>query len=81
MSKFDKLIERILSLDNNLRFEEVSKVLEHLGYEKYSPHGGSSHVTFRKDGQRPITIPNHRRIKVVYVKIVKELIESNRNEY
>lgn len=33
MSKFDKLIERILSLDNNLRFEEVSKILENLGYE------------------------------------------------
>ena len=80
MSRFDKLIERILALDNDLRFEEVAKVLENLGYKRFSPHGGSSHVTFRKEGCRSITIPNHRRIKVVYVKIVKELIEGNSNE-
>ena len=36
MSKFQKLIERIYNLSNNLRFEELSKVLESFGYEKKS---------------------------------------------
>ena len=40
------------------------------------PKGGSSHYIFRKPGCNPITIPNHEPIKVVYVKMVKEIVES-----
>lgn len=29
MSKWDKLLSRILSLDNELRFQELKKVLEY----------------------------------------------------
>ena len=42
----------------------------------YSPKSGSSHYTFRKAGKSPITIPKHEPIKTVYVKMVKEIIES-----
>lgn len=48
MSQFDKLIQRIQSLDKNLRFEELRKVLERYGYEMSGPSGGSSHKSFRK---------------------------------
>ena len=41
-----------------------------------SPSGGSSHYTFRKDGCNPITIPKHEPIKVVYVRMVKAVVES-----
>ena len=41
-----------------------------------APKGGSSHYTFRKSGNTPITIPKHEPIKSVYVKMVKEMIES-----
>ena len=57
MSKFEKLIQRIYSLDKNLRFEELKKILEFYGYKMYGPSGGSSHKTFRKTGKQPITIP------------------------
>ena len=40
------------------------------------PGGGSSHVTFRKPGCALITIPKHEPIKPVYVKMVKEIVES-----
>lgn len=76
MSKWDKLIRRILLLSNDLRFDELRRVLESYGYDMYAPQNGSSHYTFRKPGYMPITIPKHEPIKRVYVKMVKDVIES-----
>ncbi|MBQ5522020.1 MAG: type II toxin-antitoxin system HicA family toxin [Oscillospiraceae bacterium] len=76
MSQWDKLIKRILSLSNDLRFDELRRVLESLGYTMSAPRSGSSHYTFRKNGRAPITIPKHEPIKKVYVLMVKEVIES-----
>lgn len=75
MSKFDKLLERIRSLDKNMRFDELRKVLESYGYQMYGPSGGSSHKTFRKNGESPITIPQHEPIKRAYVEEVRKVIE------
>ncbi len=76
MSQFDKLLEKIKSLDKNLRFDEVKKVLEVYGYTMKGPAGGSSHMTFRKPGSHPITIPIHEPIKRIYILMVKEVVES-----
>ena len=76
MSSWDKLLNRILSLSKDLRFDELRKVLEEYGYEMKNPRGGSSHYTFRKAGCMPITIPKHEPIKKVYVEMVKEIVES-----
>ena len=75
MSKWDKLILRIKSLDKNMRFEELQKVLESYGYKMERPRSGSSHCSFRKEGARSVTIPKHRTVKVFYVAIVKEIVE------
>ena len=80
MSQFDKLLQRIKSLDKNLRFDEVRKVLESYGYTMGGPASGSSHKTFRKPGQHPITIPQHEPIKRIYIIMVKEAIESEEND-
>jgi len=83
VSKWDKLLDRILTLDKDLRFVELQKVLESYGYEMRQPSGGSSHCTFRKAGRNPITIPMHDPIKKVYVQMVKEVVEteeSNEND-
>jgi len=76
VSKWDKLLSRICSLDKGLRFDELRKVLESYGYEMKRPSSGSSHCTFRKAGHNPITIPLHEPIKTVYVMMVKEVIET-----
>lgn len=76
MSQFDKLLQRIRSLDKNLRFEELKKVLEHYGYSMSGPAGGSSHKSFRKPGKSTITIPQHNPIKRAYVEEVKAVVES-----
>lgn len=77
MSKFDKLLQRILQLDKGLRFDEVRKVLEAYGYTMYAPRGGSSHCTFRKKNCMPITIPKHEPIKKVYVAMLKTIVEGD----
>ena len=76
MTKWDKLLGRILLLSNDLRFDELRKVLESYGYTMKAPRGGSSHCTFRKDGCMPITIPKHEPIKKVYVEKVRQIVES-----
>lgn len=53
MSKWDKLLYRISSLSNDLRFDEVRRILESFGYSARVPRGGSSHYTFRKRGVSP----------------------------
>lgn len=76
MSKWDKLLQRICLLSNDLRFEEVRKILEAYGYTMKGSGGGSSHFTFRKPGCAPITIPKHEPIKTVYIKMIREIVES-----
>ena len=76
MAQWDKLLNKIKFLDKDMRFAELSKVLQSYGYTVSQPKSGSSHYTFRKAGCNPITIPNHEPIKVVYVKMVKEIVES-----
>ena len=76
MSKWEKLLLRILSLSKDLRFDELRKVLESYGYRMESPRGGSSHYTFRKKGCQPITIPKHEPIKKIYVEMVRDVVES-----
>lgn len=82
MYQWDKLIQKILSLSADIRFEEIKNILESYGYVMHSPKGGSSHYTFRKEGCNPITIPKHKPIKKIYVEMVKEVVinETKRQE-
>lgn len=76
MSQWDKLLARIYSLDKNMRFDEVRRILERYGYEMGAPASGSSHYTFRKQGCVPITVPKHEPIKKCYIKLIRDAIES-----
>jgi len=58
----------------------VRGILRACGYDESVPHGGSSHHTFRKQGRMPITIPVHGKIKRVYVELVKEAVEKEREQ-
>ena len=76
MSKWEKLLDKLLSLSSEMRFVELEKILVSYGYVKHGPSGGSSHYTFRKPGCNPITIPMHEPIKKVYIKLVKDVVEG-----
>jgi hypothetical protein len=80
MSQFDKLLNRIKTLDKNMRFDELRKVLEHYGYTMGAPASGSSHRTFRKKGCYPITIPIHEPIKVAYVEMVRDVVDKEEDD-
>ena len=61
-------------LANDLRFEELRKVLESYGYTMKSPRGGSSHSTFRKPGCMPIMIPSTNPSgRLMYTRFQKDL--------
>ena len=53
MSQFDKLLLRIRSLDRNMRFDELQKVLEHYGYIMSGPASGSSHKNIPEARKKP----------------------------
>ena len=76
MSQFYKLLQRIRSMDKNLRFDELRKILEFYDYVMDGPADGSSHKTFRKKGRTPITIPFDTPVKIAYVKKVRDAIEN-----
>ncbi|MCR4672303.1 MAG: type II toxin-antitoxin system HicA family toxin [Lachnospiraceae bacterium] len=76
MSKWEKLLSKILSLDKNMRFDELRKVLESYGYTMHAPGSGSSHYTFRKKDKSPITIPRHEPVKKAYVEMVRMVVEE-----
>lgn len=81
MSKWDKLLSKILSLSKDMRFQELKRVLEYYGYQMTAPSSGSSHYTFRKPGKNPITIPKHEPIKKIYVEMVRKIVEEGLDEY
>lgn len=78
MSKFDKLLDRLDAIPPDMRYGELDTILRHFGYTPTETHGGSSHITYRKDNTL-ITIPRHTPIKRIYIKKVKEAIERERN--
>lgn len=80
MSKWNKLLNKIKTMNQNVRFDELKEILESYGYTMHSPGSGSSHFTFRKNGSFPITIPKNEPIKKVYVEMVRHIIEENENE-
>ncbi len=80
MSKWEKLIEKILHEDAKLRFEDLCKALESIGHARYQPRSGSSHYTFRKRGCMPVTIPKHHPINKAYIAMVAEIVRANLEE-
>lgn len=76
MAKWEKLLERLYRLDSSLRYDELAKILRAYGYHPNETGGGSSHVTFRKKGFNPVTIPRHSPIKKVYIELVKNVVMS-----
>ncbi len=76
MGQWDKLIQRILSLDKNLRFSELYRALERMGYTACQPKGGSSHYTFRKPGCMPVTLPKQAPMNRAYIELTAEAVRQ-----
>ena len=78
MSKKEKLVQAIVNNPTNVKFEELKKILESIGYT--SINRGGSHYVFTQKGCPSLTIPYKRPVKVVYVKQVIQIIEEHECE-
>jgi predicted RNA binding protein YcfA (HicA-like mRNA interferase family) len=66
VTKGDKLVERLLRRPPTAKFTDVRKVLEMYGWTMTRQE--SSHVTFTKQGEYPITVPlDGRNVKKKYL--------------
>ena len=81
MSSWEKLLSRLSDLDEGLRFYELRKILEACGYHLQTSRPGSSHYVFRKAGKRPVTVPRHGKIKRVYIKMIRDVVEDEGKEH
>lgn len=75
MSKRDKLIHRLKSNPNNVRFETIQELLLYFGFKQRQPSSGSSHYTFVYNSTI-ITVPKHKPLKKIYVKHVIKILED-----
>jgi len=80
LSQWEKLIDDILKLNPNLRFEELEKAILRIGYKQKQPKGGSSHYTFRKKGKLPITLPKSTSMNKAYIEMVRDAILEYESE-
>jgi len=67
VSQVEKSIARLKARPSEANFEDVRRVLEGRGWQQARQEG--SHVTFRKPGERSITVPlkDSTRVKRSYV--------------
>jgi len=56
MSKWEKLIQKILKGKSDVTPAEAQKILESYGYIATPPSKGSSHLTYRKTNRASVTI-------------------------
>ena len=72
MTRLDKLIERIKARPPEADFGDVVRLLEAFGYERKRQEG--SHVSFKKTGERTITVPlaKGRKVKRAYLDLICE---------
>jgi predicted RNA binding protein YcfA (HicA-like mRNA interferase family) len=76
MSKYDKLIKKLLESPTSLRYSEIEKILIHFKFQKKQAKG--SHVKFKHIEINDIIIPVHKNdCKDVYKKYVKNIIKIN----
>ena len=78
MSKKEKLKEAIKNNPKNVKFEDLQKILESIGY--IGINNGGSHYVFTKKNSISLTIPYRKPVKVIYVKQVIRIIEEEVSE-
>lgn len=75
MNRKRKLVEKILAIPTEAKFEDVRLLLEMFGFEEKRSTG--SHHVFQKSQTRSITIPKKsgKKVKRPYLKEIVELLD------
>lgn len=60
------------------RIEDLKRIADHYGIAYRQP--GTSHVTLSHPDTNPLTVPAHKPIKPVYVRLFVEMIDKIEGE-
>jgi len=74
MTKLDKLIAKVMEGRKEFRFDEMVKLLRHVGYQESG--GKGSHVVFTHDKLPPITLVRGPVIKTCYIEQIRSIIKA-----
>ncbi|MEK3787530.1 type II toxin-antitoxin system HicA family toxin [Paenibacillus sp. FSL K6-1230] len=72
MARIEKLVQKMKNRPHGIQFDEVTKVLQHYGYELVRSKG--SHFQFRNSSGDLTTIKKEQPLKAAYVKDVLDRI-------
>lgn len=78
MTAAAKILRRMRNNPKGWRIEDLKTVADRQGIDYRQP--GTSHVTFRHPSGSKLTVPAHRPIKPVYVKMFLDLIDEVTHE-
>ena len=79
MSRADKLLAKMRNNPRDWNLENVKTVCSHYGLEA-RPGKGSHYVISHTDLPTMVTLPAHRPIKPIYIKMLIELIDQVRSK-
>lgn len=74
MTKVEKLITIMRNNPRDWRIEDLISIADLFGVDYRQP--GTSHVTFRTKSREKVTVPAHKPIKPIYIKMFVELIDG-----
>ncbi len=78
MSKIEKLLEKFKSIPKDLTWNELVKILNHLGYFEVKKKGktGGSRVKFANENNDIISLPKPHPSNIVKQYIIRQLLEK-----
>jgi predicted RNA binding protein YcfA (HicA-like mRNA interferase family) len=77
LKRLKRLVEAVEATRKNARIEDISRLLNALGFElRTSERGKGSHRVFRKAGHSPITIPAANPVKRPYADMALQIAEE-----
>lgn len=74
MSKIDKILAKMKNNPRDWHIEEIKVIAKRYGLTFTQP--GTSHVTFRTVSGSKVTIPAHKPIKPIYIKLFIALLDE-----
>jgi hypothetical protein len=74
MSKIDKLLTKMRNNSREWNIEDIKAIAKRYNLEYRQP--GTSHITFRAKTGEKVTVPAHKPIKPIYIKLFIGLIDS-----
>lgn len=75
MSKLEKILSKMRNNPHDWRIDDIKKIADKYSIKYHQP--ATSHVTFRTTSGNKVTIPAHKPIKAIYVKLFLEFIDNS----